>query len=155
MGRSKFDKTCVLCGAKYEYCGNCSRFEGMPRWLETVHSINCKQIIDAVMNYKGGAKTPAECKKDLEACDLSYRDKFSDGMNGFITAILAVEDEPVVAKEAIKEEPKKEEPEVKLNAQINEKHEESKVNEPVKTEKQNHSAPQKKNNPYNYKKKEL
>ena len=152
MGRSKFDKTCVLCGAKYEYCGNCSRFEGMPRWLETVHSLNCKQIIDAVMNYKGGAKTPAECKKDLEACDLSYRDKFSDGINGFITAILAVEDEPVAGNEPVViEEPKEVAAEVK-EAKFEEKAEGTKPVEPKK-DKQDSPAPAKKINSYNYRKK--
>lgn len=151
MGRSKFDKTCVLCGAKYEYCGNCSRFDGMPRWLETVHSLNCKQIIDAVMNYRGGAKTPAECKKDLEACDLSYRNKFSDGVNGFITAILAVEDEPVADN---KPEPVVTEEQKETTVEVKEVKSEEKVkSEESKKDKQDSPAPQKKINPYNYKKK--
>ena len=119
MAKSRFYKKCILCGEEYEYCGNCSRFRNYPRWMETVHNLNCKTIVDTVMNYKAGVKTPAECKADLEGCDLSYRNQFNDGMNAIITAILAtgkkteypqkvdIEESPV-EKEPEKDAPNKE-----------------------------------------------
>ena len=47
----------------------------------------------------------------MEECDLSYRDKFSDGMNAFITAILSERNESEEVKEAAEEN---EVPEVKV-----------------------------------------
>lgn len=108
---SKFAKRCILCQHDYQYCGSCSKYANYPRWMESFDNDNCHTIFNLIMDYRTGTKTPAECKKAMEACDLSYRDKFSEGMNAFVTAILSVTEEPeeaeVIEKE-VEAEPKTE-----------------------------------------------
>lgn len=108
---SRFDKICVLCGARHKYCGHCDDYKHLEPWHESFDNDNCHTIFNLIMDYRTGAKTPAECKKAMEACDLSYRDKFSEGMNAFVTAILSVSEEPEEAGATEKEveaEPKTE-----------------------------------------------
>lgn len=114
MGKSRFEKHCILCGTKYEYCGNCDRFKNYPRWMETLHNENCYNIFETIMKYKAGVLTSAQAANDLKNYDLSYRDKFSEKINLLITVILAdgveakVEEE--VAPLAAPEESSVEEP---------------------------------------------
>ncbi len=89
MAKSKFDKTCILCGKYYQYCPTCSDYSKYPRWMTNCCSENCHTIFNTIMDYRIGSKTPAECKAILEKCDLSSRDKYEAGMNAFVTAILA------------------------------------------------------------------
>lgn len=109
---SKFAKRCILCQHDYQYCGSCSKYANYPRWMESFDNDNCHTIFNLIMDYRTGTKTPAECKEAMEECDLSYRDKFSDGMNAFITAILSEGNESEEDKEAAEEN---EVPEVKVD----------------------------------------
>ena len=138
MGRSKFDKICIMCGKKYQYCSNCDRFRTYPRWMESFDNDNCHTIFNTIMEYRAGVKTVDQAAAVLKKCDLSYRDKINKDMDTFITAILAD------GKEEVKvEEPKKEEPKV----------EEKKVEEPVENKKpeekkSEEQKPEKKYNSY-------
>lgn len=100
---SKFAKRCILCQHDYQYCGSCSKYANYPRWMESFDNDNCHTIFNLIMDYRTGTKTSAECKKAMEACDLSYRDKFSEGMNAFVTTILSVTEEPEEAEVIQKE----------------------------------------------------
>lgn len=103
MGKSRFEKHCIVCGARYEYCSNCDRFSRLPRWMESFHDDNCHIIFNTVMEYKAGVKTAKEAASILKKCDLSHRENINDGLNIYITAILAD------GKDVAKEEPKVEE----------------------------------------------
>ena len=107
MGKSRFEKHCIVCGARYEYCSNCDRFSRLPRWMESFHDDNCHIIFNTVMEYKAGVKTAKEAASILKKCDLSYRENINDGLNIYITAILAD------GNDVAKEEPKVDE--VKLD----------------------------------------
>lgn len=107
MGKSRFEKHCIVCGARYEYCSNCDRFSRLPRWMESFHDDNCHIIFNTVMEYKAGVKTAKEAASILKKCDLSHRENINDGLNIYITAILAD------GKDVAKEEPKVDE--VKLD----------------------------------------
>ena len=74
MGKSRFEKHCIVCGARYEYCSNCDRFSRLPRWMESFHDDNCHIIFNTVMEYKAGVKTAKEAASILKKCDLSHRD---------------------------------------------------------------------------------
>lgn len=131
---SKFAKRCILCQHDYKYCGSCSKYANYPRWMESFDNDNCHTIFNLIMDYRTGTKTPAECKKVMEACDLSYRDKFSEGMNAFITAILSVNAEPeATEKPEVTEKPGMAEEEAETEVKVEGKPEEApaeKVNKP-------------------------
>lgn len=130
---SRFDKICVLCGARHKYCGHCDDYKHLEPWHESFDNDNCHTIFNLIMDYRTGTKTPAECKKVMEACDLSYRDKFSEGMNAFITAILSVNAEPEAT-----EKPEMTKEEVETEVKVEDKVEEAPA--------------EKTNKPYDYKK---
>lgn len=139
MGKSKFDKICIVCGKKYQYCGNCDRFRTYPRWMESFDNDNCHIIFNTIMEYRAGVKTINQASAILNKCDLSYRDKFKEDINVFITAILAG------GKDEVKEEPKIEE--VKLDVV-----EEPKVEVVEKKEEKQEEPKQEKKQFNNYKK---
>ena len=122
MGKSRFEKHCIVCGARYEYCSNCDRFSRLPRWMESFHDDNCHIIFNTIMEYRAGVKTAKEAANILKKCDLSHKENINDGLSIYITAILA--DEKDVSKEGQKvedakldavEEPKGEVTETKKN----------------------------------------
>ena len=39
-------RTCYLCGDKYEYCPTCTQDKFKPTWMVEFHSENCKNIFD-------------------------------------------------------------------------------------------------------------
>jgi hypothetical protein len=137
MGKSRFEKHCIICGAKYEFCGNCDRFNHLPRWMETIDNDNCRIIYDVIMDYRVGNKTAKECADILKKCDLSYRDKIketNEKMDAFITAILAESKEAEqkaesidIPKETYAVEPKVEEPKAETEKPVEEKHSENKT----------------------------
>lgn len=135
MGKSRFEKHCIVCGARYEYCSNCDRFSRLPRWMESFHDDNCHIIFNTVMEYKAGVKTAKEAASILKKCDLSHRENINDGLNIYITAILAD------GKDVAKEEPKVDEvkldvvEEPKVEVAETEKYEEKKE-EPKQEKKQ-------------------
>ena len=103
MGKSKFDKTCVVCGKKYQYCDSCSDFRNFPRWMNAYCSENCRTIFNTMMAYKAKLKTSQEVTEILKKCDLSKKDTFDTGIQTFINEVFGVkleepthEAEPVV-----------------------------------------------------------
>ena len=134
MGKSRFEKHCIVCGARYEYCSNCDRFSRLPRWMESFHDDNCHIIFNTIMEYKAGVKTAKEAANILEKCDLSHRENINDGLNIYITAILADGKETEqkaesidIPKETYAVEPKVEEPKAETEKPVEEKHSENKT----------------------------
>lgn len=157
MGKSKFDKTCVLDFQKYSFCSGCSDYAHYPRWMESFCSDNCRKIFNIYMKNKAGLMNAAEAKAELLKCDLSNKDHFEEGLKVGIEAILSdpskVEtpkvdpvEEPKVedtAMEDVKVEEEKpvEEPKIEES-----KEEESKPNNPPSLPKNNKFNGYRKNN---------
>lgn len=141
MGKSRFEKHCIVCGTRYEYCSNCDRFSRFPRWMESFHDDNCHIIFNTIMEYKAGVKTAKEAANILKKCDLSHKENINDGLSVYITAILAD------GKDVSKEEPKVED--TKLDVVEEPKVE---VTETKKNEEKKEEAKQEKKQFNNYKK---
>lgn len=129
MGKSRFEKHCIVCGTRYEYCSNCDRFSRLPRWMESFHDDNCHKIFNTIMEYKAGVKTVDQAASILKKCDLSHRDTFNDGLNVYITAILAENKEAEQKAESIDipEETYTVEPKAETEKPVEEKHSENKT----------------------------
>lgn len=104
MGKSKFDKICVVCGKKYQYCDSCSDFRNFPRWMNAYCSENCRTIFNTMMAYKSKLKTAQEAAEILGKCDLSKKDSFDAGIQAFINDVLNVKlEEPTHETEPVTE----------------------------------------------------
>lgn len=66
----KNEKTCAICGKKYEYCNNCSKYANLPRWMFLFHNENCKRIYDVVNDYKTNAISADSAKAKLSKLNL-------------------------------------------------------------------------------------
>lgn len=133
MSKSRFEKHCMLCGTRYEYCGNCDRYRNSPRWMETLDTENCRTILHTVMEYKAGLKSAAAAAKILKSCDLSYRDKIKakdEKMDAYIATILA---DGAVTVNEVKEIDVVEDPKIEIS---DEKKAEVKTDEPKQEKKQ-------------------
>lgn len=88
MGKSKFDKICVVDQKKFKYCSGCSDYARYPRWMESFCSDNCRKIFNTVMEYKARIKTVHQAADALKACDLSDLNHFEKSIGNLINTIL-------------------------------------------------------------------
>lgn len=58
-------RTCMICGAKYEYCNHCNYDE--PSWKFLYHDENCKEIGKIWYAYRGNEISKADAKKAMSA----------------------------------------------------------------------------------------
>ena len=68
------NKTCIVCGKSYKYCGGCAEYAHLEPWHSIYCSDNCKEIFNAVSMYDKVSKE--ETKEKLNKCDLSNKDNF-------------------------------------------------------------------------------
>lgn len=69
----KNERTCAICGTKYEYCNNCQKYDGLPRWMFLFHDQNCKNIYDVVNDYKSKVISAEAAKEKLSKLNLSIK----------------------------------------------------------------------------------
>ena len=68
------NKTCIVCGKSYKYCGGCAEYAHLEPWHSIYCSNNCKDIFNAVSMYNKVSNE--ETKEKLNKCDLSNKDNF-------------------------------------------------------------------------------
>jgi hypothetical protein len=91
------NKTCIVCNAKYEYCGHCDTNLKNNRWKNNYCSENCRDIFKTVTDYIGKIITIEDAKQRLSKCNLNI--SATEQLNKYIVEILSYE-EP--KKESIK-----------------------------------------------------
>lgn len=113
----KIEKTCTVCGSKYEmYCPSCPESVKQPIYLNSFCSENCKKIYTGAAGYNGKTLTKLEAKGILDSCDLTNKANFTPATQRLIAEIYSVDSievhESVVSDED-EQEPIKEETVVK------------------------------------------
>lgn len=69
---AKLNRTCIVCGRKYEYCSSCKDQAMLEPWHSIFHDNNCREIFNAVSMY--GKDSNEDIKARLDKCDLSDKD---------------------------------------------------------------------------------
>lgn len=67
----KDNKTCLICGKKYSYCGTCREFAHLPSWKELVDTENCYNLFEILSAVSVGTITKEQGKAKLAECDLN------------------------------------------------------------------------------------
>lgn len=57
-------RTCITCGTRYEYCGNCKGQAKGPTWKNIYDKESCKIIFNTLASFKNGTLT-AEQTHDI------------------------------------------------------------------------------------------
>ena len=95
------NKQCIVCGTKYEYCGNCDGNRKQNTWKLNYCSENCRDIFRTVTDYIGKNITIKEAKEKLNKLDLNKNR--TEQINKYIVTILAY-GEPKPKKVEVKED---------------------------------------------------
>ncbi len=61
----KNNKRCLICSNLYTFCLNCGEFDHLPRWMNMFDKKECKEIFDAVSDYKSNLCTKEETEERL------------------------------------------------------------------------------------------
>jgi hypothetical protein len=89
---SKYNKTCILCGKKYKFCGDCREEMFQPTWKNTYCSENCRTIFNTVVGYAQNTITIEKAQEILGGCDLSAKDTFREDFLKYIDEIMSIDD---------------------------------------------------------------
>lgn len=89
------NKTCCVCGEKYEYCYNCSSSLMQPTWKQSFCSENCKNIYEICAGYAAGHIEKEAAITLLKMCDLSHKDHFTVSTQKLIDELTSAVKQPV------------------------------------------------------------
>lgn len=91
-------RNCVICGAEYEYCPSCKKYNHLPRWMFLFDNQNCKDIYEIINQYDAKVIDKTEAKTKLAELDITKKESFADSFRKMIDEILVDEDQAKGAK---------------------------------------------------------
>lgn len=109
MAKSKYDRSCSVCGKIYEYCPNCDKYKHMERWHDAYCSANCKDLYNVTAGYINGWLGKEVEAAKLAELDLSYVDNLPQWMKDAIAQLQNVDPADVKAVSQVLAEETKEE----------------------------------------------
>lgn len=59
-------RTCVVCGAVYNYCPSCASDKTKPRWMATYDKESCRTIMNAIANWKANILSGEDAYKIIK-----------------------------------------------------------------------------------------
>ena len=96
---AKLNRTCIVCGKKYEFCNSCKDHSMLEPWHSIFCSNNCREIFNASSMY--GKDSDDILKSRLDKCDLSNKDNFHKNIIKVIDELYSIKNVIDVAKEPI------------------------------------------------------
>lgn len=94
-------RKCIICGTKYEYCRNCSRYNPEETWRNLFCSENCMNIFNIVSKCNDTKElTVQEAYNELSKADLTKKSQFNECILTEIEKILS-DGEPKTSIEKI------------------------------------------------------
>lgn len=112
-------RKCIVCNNEYHYCRSCSKDAKKETWYALYDTENCKNISQALADYKFDRITKEEARELLSKCDLTI--ELSDYYRGEINAVMPKKRSPrakTVVVEEIVDTPKEFVEEIIEEAQI-------------------------------------
>lgn len=82
-------KECVVCGTKYEYCGNCNGAKKADTWRNNFCSENCRDLFKTASDFAGKLITVEDAKRQLS--DINLNINYTPQISGVIAEILTAE----------------------------------------------------------------
>lgn len=96
---AKLNRTCIVCGRKYEYCSSCKEHATLEPWHSIFCSDNCRKIFNAVSMY--GKDSNEDIKEKLDKCDLSNKANFHKNIVKVIDELYTSEQKVKVVPEEL------------------------------------------------------
>lgn len=104
------ERTCLVCGKKYEYCPHCGQHNPHETWRFLFCSENCNKIDNVIASYRSKEISASEAKGKLSVLSVPqlsgvtdyirpFLEQINATVNAEVTALLKEEEvEPVVEK---------------------------------------------------------
>lgn len=74
-------RECIVCGGKYEFCGNCNKDENL-RWMSKYCSQDCRSAFDICSKFEGGAISGEEAYEKFSKLQLNnIKDSIKDSVD--------------------------------------------------------------------------
>ena len=100
---AKLNRTCIVCGRKYEYCSSCKEHSMLEPWHSIFHDNNCREIFNAVSMYEKDSDEVIKSK--LDKCDLSNKNNFHKNIINVIDKLYSSEKNiEIITEETVVEE---------------------------------------------------
>lgn len=87
MGR-KNNRTCIICGSRYGYCGACNEDASKPTWYFIFDGQNCHDIYEVCTQYRDKEIDVKEAYKKISKLDISNIKDFAEPTRKQIEEIL-------------------------------------------------------------------
>ena len=87
--KKRGERTCIICGKKYEYCPHCGKGKPQEGWRNLYDSLDCKAIFLICSDFVNKRLSAAEAKQKLEKYDLKDLSTYAEGIRENIKAINA------------------------------------------------------------------
>lgn len=99
MGRR--DRSCICCGARYQYCPTCSNDRMKPTWMTEFCGEDCKELWTVATKFNMQMLTKEEAQEAISILELKDRSVYVECVQRDLENILAEEkvEEPVVVEE--------------------------------------------------------
>lgn len=111
------NKKCIMCGKTYTFCLNCSKFDSLPRWMAMFCGQKCKDVFDAISDYKANAVSKSDTK--IKLAGLIKDTVFTPTVQKRISEIMAIsKDEADSVSDIIAEVEKVESEAEKVNKKV-------------------------------------
>lgn len=98
---SKTNAVCDICGRAYKICKTCQGIQSFKPWRTVVDSLDHYRIYLVLSEYTN-THDKEKAKHDLEYCDLTELDTFTESTKRTISEILADNQEPVDTEQKAK-----------------------------------------------------
>lgn len=69
------ERTCVVCGKKYQYCKRCKQFEHLPTWMFAYCSEPCKETYMILNKYDFGHIDASEAQEEINTYNVKVANK--------------------------------------------------------------------------------
>ena len=99
------ERTCIVCGKKYQYCPRCEQYSMLPKWMSIYHDANCREIFRTATEYNAGHLSDDEARERFSKCDLSDKEHFAESIAQIVEKLfppkeLQVEESIPVSEDA-------------------------------------------------------
>lgn len=91
------NRTCIVCGNKYEYCRRCNK--KIPAWHNLYDTDTCRDIYNIIDSYRIGEVTAADAKQYILSYDTSHIKEINPRLKQDYEKIMGQEDPEIVNKD--------------------------------------------------------
>lgn len=93
------DRTCLVCGRSYQYCGHCQGNKKIETWRNNYCSEDCRKVFNTCSNFEGKIISGEDAYKMLAETNVDL-ENVSDSVKGSVNRIMQYK-----PKEKIEETP--------------------------------------------------